>query len=479
MESKRFLKDVSASAVQIAVTQVANLIIFYLISKYISKEDFGFYNWSMAVVTTLVTVLSLGMDVIYVRRVSTDFKSVLSSKIHFYHTTITGLLLILTVAVLKQFFHFSGSHEVIFILALTSQVTFSIANSLRLFLNGKERFNYLAYSAIITNSIRVALILSLLIYKRFTINYILLTFIFCYLIELSINYYFKRKSLKNDENQLKLEEFKWKEYFFFMKESVPQLGVIIFDSAIARVDWILMGIIGTTVATAEYSFAFKVFELSKLPYIVLAPILLSRFSKLLKKRDALITDEQKENLQNLLNLEVIISLLIPFVLIGVWSEFFDWATDGKYGKVNELTYILLAIVIPIHYINNFLWSIGIAQNQLKVILYNIVTISILNVGFNIFLIPKYLGLGAAISYLIPSIIQLFIYYKTINLEKVQVKINTPLLIIGIGIIFVSFVKLVNLGPILNVLLLISSFIVTLFLSKLISVTKIKSAVKAL
>lgn len=86
-EGKRFFKDISASAVQIGVTQVANLLIFYLISKYISKEDFGFYNWSMAVSSTIITVLSLGMDLVYVKRIASGFKE----KLRFRSTFFTHL----------------------------------------------------------------------------------------------------------------------------------------------------------------------------------------------------------------------------------------------------------------------------------------------------------------------------------------------------------------------------------------------------
>lgn len=480
MENKRFLKDVSASTVQIGVTQIANLVIFYLISKYISKEDFGFYNWSMAIVTTMVTILSLGMDVIYVRRISTDFKGILSSKIHFYHTTIAGGVLILVIFLLIKLFNFSSNEEVIFLLALVCQVTFSIANSIRLFLNGKEWFSCMAYSSVIANSVRVILIVGLLFLRKFTIDYILICFISCYLLELLLNLFFKRKLLKNTNSAIQYDNFKWKEYLAFIRESIPQLGVIIFDSAIARVDWILMGIIATTIATAEYSFAFKVFELSKLPYIILAPILLSRFSKLLKNRSTFLTEQQKENLQNLLTIEVAISLIIPLVLISIWSDFFDWITDEKYGAVNELTYMLLAISIPIHYINNFLWSIGIAQNQLKVILYNIIIISILNIVLNLILIPSYSSLGAAISYVIPSIIQLFIYYKTIDLSRTNVNINMPILIIIIGITLVVCIKQFNLkNSIVELILSVSSFIFILLLSNVINLKKIKSALKAL
>lgn len=475
MESKKFLKDVSASTIQVAVTQIANLLIFYLISKYISKEEFGFYNWSMAVVTTIVTIFSLGLDVIYVKRVSTNYKSTLSSKIHFYHTTAIGFILILTIFILKSSLVFSISEKEIFILALVCQVTFSASNSLKLFLNGKERFNYIAYSALVTNTVRVISICILLYLNSFTISNILFCFIGCYLLELGINTYFKKKTLENKSEEQ--DKFGWNEYFFFIRESVPQLGVIIFDSALARFDWILMGILATSVATAEYSFSFKIFELSKLPYVILAPILLSRFSRLLMSKKEL-PREKKRNLQNLLNIQVAISLLIPIILVSIWSDFFDWITDGKYGKVNELTFMILAIAIPIHNINNFLWSIGIAQNQLKVIFYNIVIISILNILLNIILIPHYSSHGAAISYAIPSAIQLFFYYKTIDLRNIEITLSTPIYIILFGVILVIVFKIFVISSVVKMIFIPLLFILVLYLFKVINKSKIKSAINA-
>ncbi|MEI9943374.1 MAG: hypothetical protein WDN26_04065 [Chitinophagaceae bacterium] len=68
-----------------------------------------------------------------------------------------------------------------------------------------------------------------------------------------------------------------RDYFVLIKESLPLAGAVIMNVSIARIDWILLGLFTTDEQTAEYSFAYRAFELSPFPLLIIAPILLSRF----------------------------------------------------------------------------------------------------------------------------------------------------------------------------------------------------------
>ena len=70
IRKNRLFVDISANSAQIFITQLAGLILFYLSSRYLSKTEFGDFNWSMAVSSTLLTVASLGLDVIFVRKIA-------------------------------------------------------------------------------------------------------------------------------------------------------------------------------------------------------------------------------------------------------------------------------------------------------------------------------------------------------------------------------------------------------------------------
>jgi O-antigen/teichoic acid export membrane protein len=469
MENGKFLKDISANTVQIGVTQVVNLIVFYLISKYISKEDFGFYNWSMALCSTVIAILSFGMDLIYIRRIAAGVKPEETKHIHFVHTLFTGIVLTLIIYAFQILFPTVLENNLIFSLVLINQVSFSVANSVKLFIIGSERFNYLAVVAIVVNLIKILLISFLFVFDKFTIESILYVFIVSYLLEYVYSYHFCKKLIgKRKKNKIDFVEYKR-----FIKESMPQLGIILFDSAIARIDWILMGVMTTSVLTAEYSFTFKVFELSKLPLIIIGPILLTRFSRMFKNKDAEITDQKQLRIRSFLDFEIFISILIPLSLICVWSEVIDFLSDNKYGTVNQYTYTILAVAIPIHYLNNFLWSLGIAQNQMKIIMYNIITISILNILMNVVFIREYQSIGAAFSYLIPSIVQLIFYYNTIKQDKIKLHIHKPLTLIISAILILFLVKLTEIHFMLQFIFTLSAFTIISYLLKIFHFDNLK------
>jgi O-antigen/teichoic acid export membrane protein len=66
---RKFLHDISANSFQVIINQVCGLAIFYVLSVYFSKNDFGEINWSLAVLLTVFSILSFGIDQIIVLQV--------------------------------------------------------------------------------------------------------------------------------------------------------------------------------------------------------------------------------------------------------------------------------------------------------------------------------------------------------------------------------------------------------------------------
>lgn len=469
MENRKFLKDISASTVQIGVTQIANLIIFYLISKYISKEDFGFYNWSVALSSTFIAILSFGMDLVYVKRVASDHKRKETISLHFFHSLFSGIILSTVAFIICFAFPDLLNANYLFLLILINQVCFNVTNSIKLCLNGYEKFNYLALIALIANGIKVFLIVLLLVTKQFNLEFIIYAFILNYVMEFCVSYYLAQKTT----NYIIRPQLNVKEYKAIIVESLPQLGTVLFDSALARLDWILMGIIATSVKTAEYAFSFKIFEVSKMPYLIIAPILLTRFSKLFKEGRA-IADKEKNSLDNLFKTEMFIAILIPVIAVVIWTDFFDLITDNKYGQVNQLTYTILAICIPLHYATNFLWTMAFTQGQLKQIFWITAVTSVLNIGLNIFFIPLMGAEGAALSFLISTIIQVLLYNRITLQDKYQFRTGILILALFIGTISVAFVYWLNVHFILKAIIVTMLYSLFARLSNLVSFKIIKT-----
>src|SRR5688500_9083097 len=112
---QKLVKDISANSVQTITTQFFGLVIFYLLSKYLPKNDFGEFNWSIAIGFTLIAIGSLGLDLVFVKRIAANKNILVVSGVHFFHTVAVGLFLTLGVLLITYFFpSFEIDHPLFF-----------------------------------------------------------------------------------------------------------------------------------------------------------------------------------------------------------------------------------------------------------------------------------------------------------------------------------------------------------------------------
>lgn len=412
---KKLIADLSSSAVQMVITQIIGLVIFYLISKYIPKDDFGTYNWSTAVAATIIAIASFGLDSVLIKRIASGSDVRMMTGIHFFHTLVSTCILSGGLLFIQVLFPALFRYNPLLFLVFLNLGILNIANSFKLSLSGLEAYKKLAIISVWINILKLLTVLALLVSGFFTIRLIVIGFIAASFVEFALSYYFFNKLISFRIKPV----FIAIEYKQLIYESLPQLGIVLFDSALARVDWILLGIFSTAAITAEYSFAYKFFELSRLPILIIAPILLTRFSKLYSA--GLITESKKEEIQHLFKAVLFIVLVIPLVMVCIWTGFVDFFTNNKYGAVNQTTYTILAICVPLHCLINFLWTMGFVQGQLKLIMYITIATSLLNVLLNLLLIPYYGSVGAAVSFVVSSIVQLILYAFLIHQNQLTIK----------------------------------------------------------
>lgn len=414
--NRKIVSDLSASTVQTVITQLFGLAIFYITSRYLSKEDYGELNWSTATGSTILAFASLGLDLVLVKLIASGKHAATMGGIHLFHNICSGLLLCVIFALWHYLLPYGKQHHAIFFIVFVNLTISNVANSLKLTLNGLEKYGRMAITALWTSATKFVLVFLLYIAHLFTVLNVVYAFIGAAVVELSLSYYYAGRSAGAYIKPVLLVQ----EYRALVMRSLPQLAVVIFDSALARIDWILLGIISTAAITAEYSFAYRIFELSKLPLLIIAPVLLTRFSKLFNTDNDM--DEKKiREIQLFFGLEMFVSMLIPVALVCVWSPLMDLLTDHKYGAVNETTYMILSACIPMHYIINFLWTMAFAQGQLKTLMYITIASSALNVVLNCALIPVWGGIGSAWAFLASTLLQLTLYTRLVRQK--QVKLN--------------------------------------------------------
>lgn len=430
----KFLHDISANTLQVIINQLCGLFIFYMLSTYLIKNDFGEINWSLAVLLTTFNILSFGIDQVAVKRIASGSSEKMILSIYFTHVLLSGLLLYGLLFISQFRFHgFFQQHQVLLLLGISKLMIF-FSSPFKQLAIGKEKFKSLLVMSVSSNIIRSLLLTVLAIFFHPNLPLIITLFIISDTAEFLISVFITKRIF----NVPVIPGIYKNEYSSLIKESLPQLGVNIFTSAIARFDWIFLGLLGSSVILAEYSFAYKVFEMATLPLLVIAPILITRFTKLFNPQPVMEAMDNKINdLFVLLRLEMVIASLSGMLLTVLWRPVIDGITNGKYGLVNQYTILILSACLPFLYFNNMLWTINFAKGRLKMIFVIFAITFFINITGDIILIPLYKAEGAAMVFLLASAVQTGLFLQFTRLDGLW-KSSYPLLLSLVAAIISGF-----------------------------------------
>ncbi len=411
----KLFKDVSASALQIMINQVLSFFVFLLTSIYLSKDNYGELNWSIAVFTFAGSILSLRLEQIVVKKLAAEQDSSKITTLFMIHVLVSGtgfyLLLLLLDIIFPAFF---STHSLLLIIGISQLLSF-FSLPFKQVANGKERFDYLAIMSSTANLIRTLILFFTIVFFHLTIQWVLIAFIISSFIELLVCFFIvtRRMQVPISKN-ISLTDYKT-----LLQESMHQIGSAILMAGITRMDWILLGFFSTSKITAEYSFAYRIYELSPFPLLIIAPVLLSRFVKYFVRNTEQSLLQKKKELGLLIRSEMIVATLIPLILNIIWTPVIDSITGNKYGAINQYTFLILSFCIPFQYISNILWSSQFAQNRLKQIFQvTLITFFIILTGDFLF-IPFFNAKGAALVYLIAIVIEYINYMRSSILSKIR------------------------------------------------------------
>jgi O-antigen/teichoic acid export membrane protein len=410
--SRRFIHDISATFLQVVINQVFGFAIFYILSICFSKNIFGEINWTLAVLLTAFSILSLGIDQVVIKKIAAGEDPKLMLTLYFLHVLLAGFLFYLFLLIIEFLFpQIFVKHHLLLFFAIGKLMIF-FASPFKQLANGLEKFRLLFYMSVCSNVIRGVALIIVSFFSALNITTLIIIFIFGDVVELLLSILITKKILK-----VSWSNWNRKKYFSLIKESLPQAAVVIFTSAIARFDWILLGILASDLALAEYSFAFKVFEVSLLPLLIIAPVLIPRFTKGLHANPN--SKATFDHFFPLLKLELIVASLVALLLNLLWSPVIDFITHGKYGSVNQATIFILSLSMPFIYANNFFWSINFAQSRLKMISRIFFITFLIIITGDMILIPLFGGEGAAFAYLLAMSSQFILFWIKTDLPAVK------------------------------------------------------------
>jgi O-antigen/teichoic acid export membrane protein len=399
---KRLVQNLSVNVIQLIINQLLGLGIFYVLSTGLDKNSFGEINLALAILMAVFNLLSCGIDQLVIKKIAAGADALSILSIYVFHVLIAGLVFYGILFSGAAFLPRNNNQYSILLLIGIGKLMIFFSTPFKQAATGMERFRLLAYMSLISNLIRCSGLIILALLHHLNLHNIIIIFISGDVIELLFCAYLFTRSTK-----IPLR-IKWDKvnYLKLLRESLPQTGVVLITSALARFDWIFIGIMVSAIKLAEYSFAYKIFEISTLPLLAIAPLLIPHFTKLFQQKDIGVHE-----LKFLVRTEMIVAAFIGLVLNICWSPIIDGLTSGKYGLINIKTIFILSLCMPLLYLNNFLWTIYFAQGRLKMILVSFIITLLVNVTGDILLIPFFKNEGAAIAFLVACLVQTIYYIK--------------------------------------------------------------------
>jgi O-antigen/teichoic acid export membrane protein len=398
---KKLGRDLSLNALQLILNQLFGFIIFYILSTSLDKSAFGQINLALAVLLAAFNILSLGIDQLVIKRIASGAAAGSTLSLYICHVLITGLSFYGLLLMARYWFPAAGTYDLILFIGAGKLFIF-FSTPFKQVANGMEQFKLLAYMSVVSNTLRCICLLIFALFHTITVKVIIFIFIGADLGELLVCICLFKRVLKTPVT------IKWNksDYLRLLRESLPQTGVVVITSALARFDWIFIGFILSAVKLAEYSFAYKVFEIATFPMLAIAPLLIPLFTKLFQQQNI-----DAGRLKSLIRIELVVAAFISLLLNLCWIPLVDMITSGKYGMVNGKTIFILSLAMPLLYVNNFLWTISFAQGRLKMILSSFIVTLFVNLAGDILLIPFYQNAGAAFAFLLSCLAQTFFYLK--------------------------------------------------------------------
>ncbi|WP_139113163.1 lipopolysaccharide biosynthesis protein [Mucilaginibacter sp. PPCGB 2223] len=398
MAKNQLFGRVLSSGMQAVAVQVLGSVFFYFVSVYISKNDFGLISWMNAVCVLLTTFLGFGLEQVVVRRVAASKQSDWAATAFFAHS-IAGFIITLLLLLLLR--NQQGIYRYLPWFFAAQGLAY-LAVPLKQFLNAKERFTPYGIIALISNGGKIATAYLLQQNGMLNLNNIILVLTGFAGFELLCLFLYV--ALKTTWS-FKLH---FKAYTRLIKEASAQYISVIFDTSLSRMDWILMGFLASNAALADYSFAYRAFELARLPMLIIGPLILPRLARLMTGK---LSAQNEQQINDFAGVELFLAALIPLVLNVLWVPLVGVFTHGRYGATNATGFLLLSLCVPVQLFINLLWSISFSAKKYRQITTITIVCALLNIGLNLVLIPVWGGVGAAVSFLLTTVLQGGMYYN--------------------------------------------------------------------
>lgn len=393
-------------------TSASGFAITILIARYFGAKGYGDFTKITAFVGLFYLITDFGLNAIFLQLEEKEarFNQLLSLRL------LLSLTIVLLVNCLVLILPFNRSLDIgfppelrlgAFIFSLTIIFQAILLSSSAIF---QKKLRYDLYML----SITVGTIITLVLVSLFSIMQMpLQDILFSYVIGSAASSVISLLVIKE-----KIKPFSFTRNFAvkIIKESLPLGLMLIFNLIYFRVDIIILSLLKNTVDVAVYGYAYKYFE-----FLLAIPLFLSNavypfLLGSLKNLRSFYAFSQKY---------ILIFLLISvIVMIPAWFLAPLIAIVKKDFIPSIFIFRILLLSLPVFFLTNILQWILIAKNK-KVYLLKIYLIAaLLNVLLNLFFIPKYSYIAAAIiTGISEGLILILLFIKFLSLKSQETRIG--------------------------------------------------------
>jgi O-antigen/teichoic acid export membrane protein len=381
--------------------KMLSLIVGMLIARYLGPTEFGDLSFALALVGILSAVGALGLDTFIVREIiqEPDKKHEILGTSLWLRIAVNALLIPIAVIIYLSYHHLSenpGRPLTIMVALLGLASFFKSFNVIDAFFQSQVRSKYVVQvqniCLFISASVKI-LIVSL----DLPLIYIVWALVFDgFILALGLVIIYQKKG-----NQILKWTFNKTRAKSLLKQSSPLILSAVMVSLYMQIDQVMLKSVGSK-AVGIYSAAVK---LSEAWYFIPVAIVTSVFPALINARKTDI-DRYHKRLKNLYDLLVFISLPVAIFISFFGSQIIHIIYSNRFEGAGPM--------LSIHIWSGIFVFLGSASSQYllvegytKISFYRTMAGAITNILLNLWLIPKYAGLGASIATLIACFVSAF------------------------------------------------------------------------
>lgn len=410
--TQKIIKNIFSLFAGNLVSAILTLILSIYIARFLGDVLFGRYSFVVTFVALFSYFLDLGYETLIIRDVAKD-RSQASCYLNNIITmrTIISVLIFTIIFLLVSILDFPDSVKNLIYLFGFSQIITSLTNVFRVTFRAFEKMEYEAGISIFSNIIRCSLGL-LVLFLGYGLIEIGLVFLYSAIIEFFISFLICEKKFVKTKSQFDLNFFK-----NTIKTALPIFAVGIFGLIYVKIDTIMLAFMVGEAVVGWYNAAYNlILGFGPIPQVFMMALLPFMSYTYVKSKDSL-RDVYEKSFKFLmvigLPITVGIFLLADRLIILFYGQDF-------LNSVNALRILSLDVILKFLYLCT--WFVLISMDKQKKLAIIAGGGVLLNIILNLFLIPNYSLIGAAIATIITesAILSFYLYLTFLNDLKIPI-----------------------------------------------------------